>query len=341
MDKMMRLKIEEIREETAEAKTFFLSSHDAHIDYAAGQFLTFLFPKGDDYDRRNYSISSAPHEKRLSVTVKKIANGEYSRRLVDKATVGDELLSIGASGFFTLPESIATVRQIFFFAAGSGITPVYSLIKDSLFNYPQVHLVLVYSNVNEQRTIFIHELRRLAALHPQLRVIWLFSESKQLSRARLSKSLIEELVTEALLVPREEAFYYLCGSFDYMRMATIQLLTIDIPVTHIRKEQFEIIRQDDPPTPPDVLPHRVTITSNGRTDTLVVQHPQTILRAAKTHRIDLPYSCEAGRCGTCAMRCVEGTVWMSYNEVLLDEEIEKGWVLTCTGYPVGGDVVLR
>jgi len=92
--------------------------------------------------------------------------------------------------------------------------------------------------------------------------------------------------------------------------------------------------------PPDKDMHEVLIVLKGKEYRMQVQYPQSILQAARAHKISLPYSCDTGRCGSCMMYCKEGEVWMSYNEVLTDKDVSQGKVLTCTGYPIGGDVKL-
>src|SRR5688572_23471529 len=122
------LRLREIIRETKDAKTFVLETIDGSmIPYKAGQFLTFIFETPNGEQRRNYSISSSPFLlEPLSITIKRIPNGIFSRQMVDKARQGDRLITIGASGFFTFPDDMSRVRQLFLLAAGSGITPVFS-----------------------------------------------------------------------------------------------------------------------------------------------------------------------------------------------------------------------
>lgn len=330
--------------ETDDTKTFVLApaSPADHISYKAGQFLTLVFPRKDGEDRRSFSISSVPgSEKSLSITVKRIDNGAYSRWLTDKARPGDRLQTIGASGFFTLPDTLTPYGQIFFFAAGSGITPVYSLIKALVQSAEKPVITLVYSNRNAAGTIFYDELRDLAQRYPRLSIEFLFSSSVNLGRARLSKWLLEILLKEYSRVPYGQSLFYLCGPYEYMRMASIGLIAQGVPEQHIRKEDFVPLKIEPKELPPDTEAHTVELCINGKGHKLRVQYPDTILKAAKKSGLPLPYSCEAGRCGTCVAQCTAGRVWMSYNEVLVDSDLDQGLVLTCTGYPVGGDVFLK
>ena len=126
-----------------------------------------------------------------------------------------------------------------------------------------------------------------------------------------------------------------------MRMCTYTLQEQRVPHENIRKENFNIAL---PPSrkeqPPDMSSHLVRIIMGEEIQTIRVNFPDTILKAAKKHGIVLPYSCEVGRCGNCAARCTTGEIWHSYNEVLTERELEAGWVLTCTGHPVHADATL-
>jgi ferredoxin-NADP reductase len=331
--------IHSIIQETSDTKSFLLESPDGLIRYQPGQFLTLLHPSSSSV-RRSYSLSSNPSiDHYLRITVKRIPNGEFSRWLFDHAQEGDHLQCIGASGFFTLPESLSNDVTLVFLAAGSGITPIFSLINEVLFHRNQ-KVLLIYSNRSQEETIFYRELRALEKKFPsRLSITFLFSASQNLYHARLSKFLLTELINQ--YVPdKSKALAYLCGPGDYMLMASITLLTENIPSENIRTEKFNT---DKPPVkerPSDTDLHQVTLKYQGKKILLGVKYPTTILQAAKLQSIDIPYSCEAGRCGTCAATCVSGKIWMSRNEVLLDKEMAKGRVLTCTGYPIGGDAEL-
>jgi len=339
-----RLLIKNIIEETADTKTFILEpkTEEDAFHYQSGQFLTLVFHSHNTEERRSFSISSSPSlSEPLSITVKRIDNGAYSRLLIDKAAPGDELLSIGASGFFTLPDNVADYKQVFFFAAGSGITPIFSQIKTLLFAEEKTQIVLIYSNRNAASTIFYSALKNLQEQFPQrIKIEFLFSSAVNLGRARLSKWLLEILLKEYQTGQNSDTLFYLCGPFDYMRMASIALIVHGVPDKNIHKEDFVPLKLEPKELPPDINVHLVSIEINGTTHLLTVQYPDTILKAAKRAGLQMPYSCEAGRCGTCVALCKTGKVWMSYNEVLMDEEIAKGLVLTCTGYPIGGEVRL-
>lgn len=332
------LEIIDIRQETNDTKSFVLKALSKdQIAYKPGQFLTLVFKKKELEERRSYSISSTPDlNEPLTITVKRIDNGEYSRRLFDTAKVADVLYTIGASGFFTLPED-RSYDQIFFLAAGSGITPILSLMKTALNRNPLTRVILLYSNRSEKDTIFLQEIRKLLKVFPtRLDVELLFSSSQNLLRARLTKILLVQFLTEKM-IHKERTLFYICGPLSYMQMSTITLLTEGIAPENIRKENFSTEKAVVRERPPDTKPHSVKIFFQNRMFDINVEYPSTILQAAKQSGLLLPFSCEAGRCGTCAATCLKGKVWHSYNEVLLDRELHNGRILTCTGYPYGDE----
>ena len=338
------LTVIEIIEETPDAKTFKLKAiGDEKIVYKSGQFITFIFNKGDKEERRSYSISSSPeHDDYVSITVKRVENGEYSRFFINNVQVGDQLLSSGVGGLFVLADDLSAYKQLFFLAAGSGITPVYSLIKKVLKIHPQLSIVLIYSNRSPEDTIFYEELVELAnASKGKLLIDFLFSSSNNILKSRLNNSLLTAMLAQYGNAKKEEILCYICGPVEYMDTVGITLLTEGIPKDNLHKENFVTYVPEITATPPDRDRHKVTIKLKDKTVALQVQYPISILHQAQNDGIALPYSCESGQCGSCVARCTRGRVWIAYNEVLTDRELDQGLVLTCQGFPVGGDVELE
>lgn len=336
-----KVKIIGIKEETKGVKTFYLSTGDDIINYKAGQYLTFVINEGDGEVRRSYSITSSPIlDEPLSIGVKRVENGLFSRLLIDYAKEGDELITTGAGGFFVLPQNIQDYKQIFFLAAGSGITPIYSLLKTALHAHPHLTVTLIYSNSSLSTTIFYEELQQLQnRFANRLNIEFLFSDAADLYRAHLHVDLLNSFLKKYSL--GKKTAYYICGPLNYMRMCTYTLQVSHVPQEDIRKEDFIIQRPIIRNEPPDKEAHAVSLEFKNSVQVLSVQYPQTILAAAKQQRLQLPYSCEAGRCGNCAAYCTIGKVWMSNNEVLTEKDMADGLVLTCVGYPVEGDVHLK
>lgn len=339
-----KVRIREVIHENRDTKTFRLAMTDgSELEYSPGQFLTLVFPKTEgNEDRRSYSFSTAPGIDPIpAITLKRVENGEYSRKLIDYVKTGDELLTIGSSGFFTIPEDMTGYDKVYLLAAGSGITPVFSILKTLLARYKDLKIALIYSNRSEEAAIFRDELINLMNLHQdRFRIEFLYSTSANLTRARLGKWLLENLLKEYGLENPSGTLVFLCGPYDYMRMATIVLQTEGVPPDNIRKENFSAVKPRFHPEPPDKDPHLVDIFIQGKRYSFECRFPDTILQRAKKLGIVLPYSCESGQCGTCAATCISGKTWMWNNEVLVDSELNKGRMLTCTGYPVEGDVQL-
>ena len=337
--------ITSIRQEPTCVKTFTLAYEDGSlIPYISGQFITVIFTMRGVEERRSYSISSsADLGEQLSFTVKRIDNGSYSRVLYDNIKVGDKLLTAGVGGLFTLPRHTENYQQVFFFAAGIGITPVFSLLKTLLHTSPSLKAVLIYSNRWQESVIFLDELNALAEKFPdRFKVEYLYSTAYNLERARLNKALIPVLMNEYAKVPKANMLFYVCGPYNYMRMVNLALEEQGIDGEQIRKENFRpferpVIKAE----PPDHRAHQVTLILHGVRHQFTCHYPESILESAKKHHIHLPFSCEVGRCGSCAATCTTGKVWMSYNEVLMDSDLEKGLILTCTGHPAAGDVTIE
>lgn len=336
-----KLEIVSVQANTPDSRTLVLQPLGWQAQYKAGQFLTLVFYTQSGEQRRSYSISSSPDAgEPLSITIKKLDNGEFSRKLVYKAKPGDVLLTSGIGGFFVLPEKTEPLTFCFL-AAGSGITPCFSLIKTLLVTTQQ-KVYLFYSNRNEQQAIFYEELKSLQEQHQdRFYIHFMFSNRLDVYYSRLSHWLLSRLLSEHFItIHKKDILFYVCGPFDYMLMSAISLRNNGITNAQIIKEDFNPLPPARLPRPPDTAMHQVMVHLAENTHVLNVQYPQTIVAAAKQAGIAVPYSCEAGRCGSCVATCTSGKIWMAYNEVLLDEEIAKGRVLTCQGYPVEGDATI-
>ena len=331
-----------IRDEAPNVKSFTLQMADGRTpdDYEPGQFITFILNVPGREERRSYSLISLPGEP-LTITVKRVANGLFSRWLIDEARTGDVLNTTGsASGLFVLPVDMHVFNRIILFAAGIGITPLFALLKQTLLQYPHCDVVLIYSNHSKVETVFYQELILLQEQYKnRLFIEWIFSDNKYLQKARLTRSLMDILLSKYAPQPAQTLFY-ICGPSDYRWLVQLLLEEAGATPGNVRKEIFMTDRQQIMQTPVDTDKHEVTILQNGSSHTIQVQYPETILSAALKAGVELPYSCKAGRCSACAALCTEGEVWMGYNEVLTDKDLARGMVLTCTGYPVKTNAVI-
>lgn len=330
--------IRKVHEETPGAKSFELEPVGGPLQYKPGQFITFVIPTKSGLVRRSYSMSSLPGEP-LTVTIKRVANGIFSRPILESAMPGDRLtIAGGPSGFFTLPDSLDDIDQIIFLAAGSGITPVLPMIR-SLMKRPGPPVLLAYGNKTLKAAMFRETLEQLERQYAdRLHIEWYFSDRQDLHKARLGKTAVERLLAARLSGRPGRTLAYLCGPFDFMRTAAIVLQVEGIKPENIKREVFTPEPLKAKEMPPDTKEHKVEIHIREHVYQLQVKYPDTILAAAKAKGIQLPYSCEAGRCGSCIATCSRGSVWMRYNEVLTEAEVAKGRILTCQGFPVKGDV---
>lgn len=335
---MLQLKIEAIKWETPDTATFFISEISGRkISYKAGQFITLVFTHHAEEIRRSYSLSSSPDEELLAVTVKRIANGEISRFMLTKLKPGDLIDAVEPAGRFT-GANFELEKDIFFFAAGSGITPVFAQLKYVFNRDGNSHITLIYSNQNSSSILFKEELDALALIHPKrLKIIYLLSSDGN----RLNNIMVEQLVRQNLLFDTSKTKFYLCGPFAYMRMIRLTLLYMEIDAAQIRKENFVI---ETVPVSGSLINYpsgKVKIHFQGEVHDIMVGENQSILQAALQNEVKLPYSCRAGICSTCMALCKSGRIVMAENEVLTDADLARGWILTCTGHPVSDDVVIE
>jgi ring-1,2-phenylacetyl-CoA epoxidase subunit PaaE len=313
------LRVTGIRQEATDTKTIFLERRSGEpLLYDAGQFLTLLLTFRGHELRRSYSFSTTPGIDAVpAITVKRVPNGEISRHLLDHLRVGAILTTLPPAGRFRLDPD---AQEHAFIAAGSGIVPVFSLLKQLRSERPGARPYLLTQQHDEASSPF----RMLVA---KLGLNW--TEMLTVHDGRLTKDKLVDWVLAAGVSPA--TLFYLCAPFEFMRMIHITLRTLGFPDEAIRREHFTV--GHIPPAPPvfDATPKTVTI--RGTVDReFVVTWPDSILTAAIRQGISLPYSCRAGRCSSCIARCIRGRVRMAHNEVLTDKDLAEGLVLTCVGY---------
>jgi ring-1,2-phenylacetyl-CoA epoxidase subunit PaaE len=314
------LRVAGIVEETADMKTIFLERRSGEpIQYQAGQFLTLLFTFRGHELRRSYSFSTTPGVDAVpAITVKRVPNGEISRHMLDHLRVGDALTTLPPAGRFTISDRDR--RALVFIAAGGGLVPVFSLLKQLLRERPGAHPHLLTQQHNEASSPFRATLARMD-------LNW--TEMLTTRDGRLTKDKLVDWVLAARLPPA--TWFYLCAPSDFMRMVHITLRTMGFRDEAIRREHFTV--GHIPPAPPvfDATPKTVTIRAAVDRE-FVVTWPDSILTAAIRQGVPLPYSCRAGRCSSCVALCRRGRVRMTNNEVLTDKDVARGLVLTCVGY---------
>jgi ring-1,2-phenylacetyl-CoA epoxidase subunit PaaE len=312
--------------------------------FVHGQHLTI---RGDDGERRSFSICTTPSSRALRIGVKKLPGGVFSEGVVDTLRVGDELDVMTPAGRFTThldPESRRTYAAI---AAGSGITPVISIISTILETEPHAQVLLVYANRTHRTVMFLDDLHDLKDRFPErFQLVHVLSREEQdveLFSGRLDGDRLNRILA-ALLPPDQVDEWLLCGPQQMVVDLRDVILAhgVDPHVLHT-----ELFHADPVPRAPEVAASsiagaaHVTIKLDGRTSDLELRPDDVgVLEAALRVRSDLPFACRGGVCGTCRALLVEGTVAMDVNYALEPDEIEGGYVLTCQSHPTSERVVL-
>lgn len=334
-----RLTVREVIVETADARSIVFDVPEASarvFAYVPGQFLTLRIelPDGSAV-ARCYSLSSTPGlDAAPTVTVKRIPGGVASQWLVDHLTAGIELESLPPSGNFTVRD---TTKDLLLFAAGSGITPVMSILRDALHN-ARTSIVLVYANRDEQSVIFAEELRRLSSRFPaRLTVVHLLESIQGLPTPAL-------LGRMARIADLESSVAYVCGPPPFMAAVEEVLHEAGMPHDQVVVERFVSLNTDPFRPKPhktltggDVFPLQVVL--DGEQHQLIWPSATTLLDFLLSKGIPAPFSCREGACSACSCRLLAGAVAMAENRILDQQDIDEGWVLGCQARPTGTDPI--
>ncbi|WP_225725625.1 MULTISPECIES: ferredoxin--NADP reductase [unclassified Nocardia] len=300
--------------------------------YQPGQFLTLRIPSElTGSVARCYSLASSPFtDDRPKVTVKRTVDGYGSNWLCDNVKAGDQLEVLPPSGVFT-PKDLDA--DLLLFGAGSGITPVMSILKSALAR-GNGRIVLVYANRDAESVIFATELRELADKNPQrLTVIHWLEPLQGLPTA-------DGLAT--LVTPYTDFEAFMCGPKPFMDRVHDALSRLGVPRARTHAEIFNSLA-GDPFT--DAEPVEVSeqdaadaatveVELDGEVHELKWPRKQTLVDIMLAKGIDVPYSCQEGECGSCACTVLEGKVEMDNSEILDPEDIENGYILGCQAHPV-------
>lgn len=327
-----RLTVREVVRETSDAVSLVFEG--PALPYRPGQFLTLRIPSDREPTARCYSLSSSPHvDDLLKVTVKRTAGGYGSNWVCDTVRPGSQLEVLPPAGLFT-PCDLDT--DLLLCAAGSGITPVMSILKSALAE-GNGRIVLLYANRNEESVIFAAELAELARRAPERLVVLHWLESLQ--------GLPAEPALRALLAPHapgREAF--VCGPAPFMAAVRAALADLGLPRERVHLETF-VSLTGDPWVGPTQVPGEVVVDGgaadavvhveiDGQTRELRWPAAQVLLDVVLDAGLDAPFSCRQGNCSACACKLVEGEVRMLADNVLEEQDREQGWVLACQSVPV-------
>ena len=349
MPEFHSLKVKEIVRETNDTVSVsFQVPEDLKDAYAftPGQYLTLKLIINNEEQRRSYSICSSSAED-ITVAVKKVENGLVSTYLNEVLKENDEMEVMTPEGNFTLDVDQSKKRKFVGFAAGSGITPIMSMIKQLSMDETETVFTLFYSNKTESDVIFKHQLDQLAGDH--LKINYIYTRQKlnnPLLEGRIDKSKATELIKADLSCLNADAFY-LCGPEEMIFNVKSALEEFGVLNTKIKFELF---------TTPVLMaekPKQQEVDENFDGEALVTviyddeeiefnlnKDGDTILDAAMDNDVDVPFSCKGAVCCTCKAKVTEGKVTMDANYALSDQEVEDGYVLACQSHPASAKVTL-
>jgi ring-1,2-phenylacetyl-CoA epoxidase subunit PaaE len=353
MSKFHALPVARVERETRDAVAITFAVPPAlreQFRYAPGQHLTLRADIGGADVRRSYSICSAVQDDVLRIAVKKTPGGVFSTWANDVLKPGDALDVMPPLGHFNVPLEPGAARHYLGFAAGSGITPLLSLVKTTLAAEPASRFTLVYGNRASGTVMFREE---LAALKD--RYLGRFNLVHVLSREaqdiELLHGRIDEAKAAAILhhwVPLDDIdVAFVCGPEGMMDAVVAALKARGFPEAKIKIERFAAsIPRHTHVAAAEPLPGHseceVTVILDGATRTFLLEKAkENVLEAGLRHGIELPYSCRGGVCSTCRCRLTEGEVDMDVNFALEDYEVARGFILACQSYPVTDRVVVN
>jgi 3-ketosteroid 9alpha-monooxygenase subunit B len=334
------LRVASIVQETPDAKSIVLDVPESlapGFEYRAGQFVTVEVEIDGERLRRSYSLASSPDSERVhKVTVKRVRGGRVSCWLNDRLREGDVLSVTRPEGRFVLDASDA---PLLLFAAGSGITPVISLLKTALARTERA-IALLYANRDAPSVIFAKELAALEAAHPRrLRVLHRIDDVHGL----VDEPTIRTFASETL-----ESSCYLCGPALFMTLVEQALSRAGVPEDRIRIERFvspppQATAQSAAAEGSETgdTPAFVDITLAGTSHRIAYVPGKTLLQTARDAGLDAPFSCEEGFCGCCASYLLEGRVVMAADDALSLGEKRRGMILACQSRPVTSRCAFR
>ena len=316
-------------------------------DYAFvhGQHLNL---RGGDDVRRSYSICTPPSSRVLRIGVKRLAGGAFSEGVVDGLRVGDQLEVMTPAGRFTTVLDPTARKTYVAIAAGSGITPVLSIVAALLEGEPEARVTLVYANRTHRTVMFLDEVHDLKDRFPErLQIIHVLSRETrdvELLSGRLDGDRLSRIL-DAMVPVDDVDDWFLCGPQQMVEELREVIAKAGRHDTRIHSELFHA---DPVPRAPVAElaggvegAARVTIRLDGRgSDFDLRPDDVAVLEAALRVRSDLPFACKGGVCGTCRAKVVEGSVAMDVNYALEPDEVERGYVLTCQSHPTAERVVL-
>jgi ring-1,2-phenylacetyl-CoA epoxidase subunit PaaE len=331
------LTISEVKQETPNSVSISFNIPEnlkETFSFKAGQYITIRHNANGKEIRRAYSICSSPKSKQLKVGVKKVKGGIFSEFANSQLKAGDRLDVMIPGGKFVLNPNPETSKNYAAFVAGSGITPVLSIIQTALEEEPKSTFSLVYGNQTKEETMFLNELRDLQVAFPKRLSVQFIYSREDVENAlfgRIDRANVNFLLKNKF---KDITFhdFYLCGPETMIDVVSSTLKENHINTKQIHYELFTTAEGDLL-----VQPHdgdtTITVIVDDETVTFTMPQNKSVLEAALEHKIDAPYSCQGGICSTCIARVKEGKAEMRKNQILTDSEIAEGLILTCQAHP--------
>ncbi len=345
------LKVIKRIQETPEAVSLVLEIPDAlksQFHYQAGQFVTFFLNINGQQLNRSYSLSTSPlYDKEFKVTVKKVDGGRGSTFLCEGIKEGDTLLTTPPAGHFFKPSLEAHGTHYFLFAAGSGITPVYSILKTVLTASALNHVTLVFCNRTEPSIIYRQEIDQWAKENPaRLDVLYVLTKPSSEwtgHSGRISRPLITEVLDMPATAQARE--YFICGPTDFMHTVKLGLVESGVHTDLIHIEDFgQDLHKPGPklddswtfigPGQDAEAPEKIIAELNGEIIEVAAKPGQNILETLIEAGAQPPYSCMDGACMACMAKVTEGRVYQEDPGILMDDNIAKCEALTCQAKPL-------
>ncbi|MCP5018691.1 MAG: iron-sulfur cluster-binding domain-containing protein [Ketobacter sp.] len=325
--------VTDIKRETSRAVTVEFELLEGYrLSYKAGQCVTVSLPVGPTLFQRCYSFSSAPHESRYAITVQRIFHGRVSTYFNNSLSVGDRFYIDDPMGEFVPPVTHPEDQRYVMVAAGAGIVPVFSLIKDLLGKNPMADIQLIYASRNQEQAIFYRQLQRLEKEHPGFSLRFQFTRREGDGHDPYRRLNGEKILSR--VADPTSALFYICGPYGLVSKCTEAFHHAGISESRIYIETF-----GSPPATlisDELKPRSITFlppTVLGNTIRVRQRQVETVLETARRNGVSIPQKCTVGNCQTCKVKIKSGMVIMDEPNSLSLEDAKNGYVLGCMSYP--------